>query len=277
MAKSQKTLQELNLEDDFLFAKVMSDKEICRRVIEKILDIKIKEIKMPEEQKVIDILLDSKAVRLDVYVNDDKGTVYNVEMQQGKQTNLAKRSRYYQGSIDLDKISKGKDYLTLNKSYVIFSCTKDPFGKGRHKYTFRNVCIEDNSIELGDETDKVFLNTSGTLTDVDDEMMEFLSYVKNSTDEAAHSAKSDLVKAINQKVNHVKHDKKMEVEYMTLLERDRLNFVEGKEEGREEGRKEGRIEEKIQMATKLLLRGMSIDEVASITELTREKVASLIE
>ena len=115
------------------------------------------------------------------------------------------------------------------------------------------------------------------MTDVDDEMMEFLSYVKNSTDEAASSAKSDLVKAINQKVNHVKHDKKMEVEYMTLLERDRLNFVEGKEEGREEGRKEGRIEEKIQMATKLLLRGMSIDEVASITELTREKVASLIE
>ena len=29
MAKTQKTLQELNLEDDFLFAKVMSDKEIC--------------------------------------------------------------------------------------------------------------------------------------------------------------------------------------------------------------------------------------------------------
>ena len=60
---------------------------------------------------------------------------------------------------------------------------------------------------------------------------------------------------------------------MTLLERDRLNFVEGKEEDREEGR----IEEKIQMATKLLLRGMSIDEVASITELTKEKVASLVE
>ena len=56
---------------------------------------------------------------------------------------------------------------------------------------------------------------------------------------------------------------------MTLLERDRLNFVEGK--------KEGRIKEKIQMATKLLIRGMSIDEVASITELPREIVASLIE
>lgn len=47
-------------------------------------------------------------------------------------------------------------------------------------------------------------------------------------------SKSDLVKAINQKVNHVKHDKAIEVQYMTLLERDRINFVEGKEEGRTE-------------------------------------------
>ena len=267
MAKNQKKLQELNLEDDFLFAKVMSDREICRRVIEKILDIKIKEIKMPEEQKVIDLLLDSKSVRLDVYVNDEKGTVYNVEMQRGKNINLAKRSRYYQGNIDLDKISKGDDYLTLNKSYVIFICTFDPFGKGRHRYTFRNLCVEDNSIELKDETDKVFLNTSGILNDVDEEMIEFLQYVEQSTDEVAQNAKSDLVKAINQKVNHVKHDKAMEVQYMTLLERDRLNFEEGVEEGIEKG--------KMLMAKKLLVKGMSIDEVVAISELTKEQVEAI--
>jgi hypothetical protein len=29
-----KTLKELNLEDDFLFAKVMSDKEICKELLE---------------------------------------------------------------------------------------------------------------------------------------------------------------------------------------------------------------------------------------------------
>ncbi len=267
MAKNQKKLQELNLEDDFLFAKVMSDREICRRVIEKILDIKIKEIKMPEEQKVIDLLLDSKSVRLDVYVNDEKGTVYNVEMQRGKNINLAKRSRYYQGNIDLDKISKGDDYLTLNKSYVIFICTFDPFGKERHRYTFRNLCVEDNSIELKDETDKVFLNTSGILNDVDEEMIEFLQYVEQSTDEVAKNAKSDLVKAINQKVNHVKHDKAMEVQYMTLLERDRLNFEEGVEEGIEKG--------KMLMAKKLLVKGMSIDEVVAISELTKEQVEAI--
>ena len=266
MAKNQKKLQELNLEDDFLFAKVMSDKDICRRIIEKVLDIKIKKIKMPQEQKVIDLLLDSKSVRLDVYVNDEKGTVYNVEMQRGKNINLAKRSRYYQGNIDLDKISKGDDYLTLNKSYVIFICTFDPFGKGRHRYTFRNLCVEDNSIELKDETDKVFLNTSGILNDVDEEMIEFLQYVEQSTDEVAKNAKSDLVKAINQKVNHVKHDKAMEVQYMTLLERDRLNFVEGKEEGRTEA---------IEQSAKALMDILDDETISKKLKLPIERVKEL--
>lgn len=51
MPKVNKTIQELNLEDDFLFAKVMSDKEICRKVLEKILGISIKKVVVPSIQK----------------------------------------------------------------------------------------------------------------------------------------------------------------------------------------------------------------------------------
>ena len=87
-------------------------------------------------------------------------------MQKGKRKNLAKRSSYYQGSIDLDMISKGEDYTKLKKSFVVFICTFDPFDKGRHLYTFENRCNEDVSLVLGDETTKVFLNTRGTLQDV---------------------------------------------------------------------------------------------------------------
>ena len=133
-----KLIQNLNLADDFLFAKVMSDKVICKKVLEEILNIKIQEIKMPEQQKVIDLVLDSKSVRLDIYVNDEHNTIYNVEMQKSSHKNLAKRSRYYQGNIDLDMIQKGEDYEKLRKSFVIFICTFDPFNKGRHIYTFQN-------------------------------------------------------------------------------------------------------------------------------------------
>lgn len=52
---TEKTIQELNLEDDFLFAKVMTDKEICRKVLEKILNVPIKEVVLPTTQRTIDI------------------------------------------------------------------------------------------------------------------------------------------------------------------------------------------------------------------------------
>ena len=48
-----KTLKELNLEDDFLLAKVMSNKEICKELVEKILEIEIEKIEMVQEQKTI--------------------------------------------------------------------------------------------------------------------------------------------------------------------------------------------------------------------------------
>ncbi len=84
-------------------------------------------------------------------------------------------------------------------------------------------------------------------------------------------AKSNLVKEIHQKVNEVRHDYRMEAEYMTLLERDRVN----KEIGREEGREEGREQEKIQTAKKLLAMGMDIKQIAIITELTEGQIEKL--
>ena len=113
-----KTLKELNLEDDFLFAKVMSNKEVCKELLEKVLEIEIEKVEMVQEQKTIDLLLESKGIRLDVYVKDENNTIYNVEMQRGRHKNLPKRLRYYQGTIDLDLISKGEDYKKLTKSYI---------------------------------------------------------------------------------------------------------------------------------------------------------------
>ena len=247
-----KTLKELNLEDDFLFAHVMSDKEICKEFLEKLLEVEIEKIEMPENQKTIDLLLESKGIRLDIYVKDENNTVYNVEMQRGKHKNIPKRLRYYQGNIDLDLINKGEDYRKLSKSYIIFICTFDLFNKGRHKYTFETVCKEDNSIKLEDDTNKIILNTKGIIKDLNNEIIEFLKYVEHSDSEIANKAKGDLVKNIHKKVIEVKNNPKVEVEFMTLLERDREKIEEGIEKGIEKGRKEGKLEEKLEIARNLL-------------------------
>ena len=61
-------------------------------------------------------------------------------------------------------MERGKSYNELNRSYIIFICRFNLFPQiGRHKYTFANLCREDTAIELGDETEKIFLCTRGIL------------------------------------------------------------------------------------------------------------------
>lgn len=80
MTKNRPTLQELNLSDDFLFAKVMENEEVCRRLLEKILDLKIKKVRFVEPQLTKDVVHDAKSVRLDIFLDDEENSVYTVSI-----------------------------------------------------------------------------------------------------------------------------------------------------------------------------------------------------
>ena len=211
----------------------------------------------------IDLLLDSKGIRLDIYVKDENNTVYNVEMQRGKHRNIPKRLRYYQGNIDLDLISKGEDYIKLAKSYIIFICTFDLFGAGRHKYTFETVCVEDNTIKLKDDTNKIILNTKGILNDLSEELIEFLEYIEHSNDKTAEEASGELVKNVHKRVMEVKNNPNVEVEFMTLLERDREKIAEGLEE------------KAIDVAREMLKDKEPIEKIMKYTKLSKEDILKI--
>ncbi len=113
-----KKYEELDITDSFMFAKVMSNKDLCKTMLEQILNIKIREIKYLDYEDTIQISLGSKGVRLDIYVEDDENTVFNLEMQTTKYEELPKRSRYYQDIIDLNLIEKGEAYDIQTKNKV---------------------------------------------------------------------------------------------------------------------------------------------------------------
>ena len=123
---------------------------------------------------------------------------------------------------------------------------------------------------MGDETTKIFLNTKGTVPDVDEDMQEFLSYVENTTDAFAKQALSPLIQEIHRRVKEVKESKEMEVEYMTLLQRDRENIELGREEGREEGAKNAT------KIIKLYNKGMDSTNISSSLQLDLEYVNFVI-
>ncbi len=217
--------ENLKISNDFIFAKVMRNPELCKGLLERLLDIKIDHIEYPEEQKAIDIAKDSKSVRLDVYLKDGNGTVYNVEIQTTSNKNLPKRTRYYAGMIDLNEIEKGADYNRLPKSFVIFICTFDVFGRGRWKYTFQNVCMEDKKLLLNDGTVKIFFNTTGTKGRINKDTKNILEFIEGG------AAGDGFTGKLEQEVIKIKENKEWQVEYMTLMMREREKYNEGKIEG----------------------------------------------
>ena len=279
---TQKKWEDLELKDDFMFAKVMRDPKLCREMLERLLEIEIASIEYPEEQKTIDLSYDSRSVRLDLYVKDDRNTVYNVEIQTVDTRELPKRSRYYQGMIDLNLIEKGEPYRKLNRSYVIFICTFDPFGEGLYRYTFENLCKEQKNISLNDEAIKLFFNTTGTKGEVTGEARAFLKYVGGTASNDAY------VKELQSKIETVKQNKEWRREYMILLERDNENIEkgfqqgmkEGLEQGLQKGLQQGIAEEKRRIAKSLLqmsilpeekiaaAAGISLEELQEIKKLS---------
>ncbi len=228
METKQTKWEELSISNDFLFGKVMQNPELCKELLQRILpDLNIERIEYPELQKNINVDMDAHSVRLDVYVKDDKETVYDIEMQVSDTKELPKRSRYYQGMIDLQLVDAGQHYKKLNKSYIIFICPFDLYGKGRHIYTFENICKEDNSISMGDEAIKIFLNADGTMDDVSRELKAFLDYV------AGQKPEDSYVEKLEEAVQEAKKNREWRHEYMTLLMRDQENVEKGKEYGEE--------------------------------------------
>jgi len=162
----KKNYGELTFVDDFMFCKVIvNNLKLCKSLLELVLNVKIRKIVDVTKQKSIDVKADAKSVRLDVYVEDDEDSVYDVEMQAAVNKELPKRSRYYQGMIDLNLIDKGAKYKELKRSYVIFICTEDLFNRGFPVYTFENRCKEDYELLLGDDTVKYSLTQMGIWMD----------------------------------------------------------------------------------------------------------------
>ena len=237
MGNNIKRFEELEIQDDFMFGVIMRNPKYCKPFLETVLNIKIERIEYPKSQEIIDLSSDAKSVRLDVYVEDGKGTVYNIEMQTTSNKNIPKRMRYYQGMIDLNILEKGEDYRSLKKSFVIFVCTFDLFGQGRHVYTFENRCVQDLELPLSDDTVKIILNTKGILDDVSIEMKSLLDYIDGKEPE------DDFTRELDDAVNEVRDNEKWRLEYMTLQmsyqEKYELGVQDGIELGREQGIEQG--------------------------------------
>ena len=240
-------LSELPLRNDFMFGQVMRTEKICKLFLEALLDIEIQQIKFLDRQKDFTDSYEYHGIRLDVYLKDEKGTVFNVEIQADRRDDLPRRVRFYQSGIDRGELPKGADYADLSESYIIFVCDFDCFHIGK-AVGERVSFLKDTDVPYEDGSHVFFLNSRYTEANASKPILEFLDLVRTNDMEKPYE--TPLGQMARERIQEVRSDKVLEVSYMTyaqkMMDERRIGYmdglVEGREEGREEGRKEGRME-----------------------------------
>lgn len=261
----------LTLRNNFMFRLVMEKQELCKKLIECILGIKIKSISYMEHEKSFEANLKSKGIRLDLFVIDEDGVAYDIEMQMDNSYKefLGRRTRYYISTMDNNALKKGERYSQLRKSYVIFICTFDPFGRGLAKYTFNAICNEDHSLVLDDGVTRVFINTEGDRHRISKELASFIGYI--STGEVT----DDYTKDLDEEVRALRNDDGRERDYMTYMQ----TIMEHEDMAYSQGITQGISQANKAMAIKMLKANKPYEEISEFTELTmsdiRELAASL--
>lgn len=209
-----------------MFAAVMMDEEIAKGVLERALGIEIAKVEVSYEKSII-YNPEYKGVRLDVYVKDDKGTHFDVEMQVANEK-ILKRARYYHSQIDVDLLESGIDYEKLSDSYVIFICDFDPIGLGKYKYTRKQIIEEAPSYKYNDGSYTVFLSTKGTNDDeVSAELRKFLKFAGANKENASMDYEDEFIAKLQRSIEKVRNDREFRSRYMLLEDLMNEKYKEG--------------------------------------------------
>ena len=131
---------------------------------------------------------------------------------------------------------------------MIFICDFDPFDRGKYRYTFRNMCLEEQGFSLQDGLTTMFLSTCGTNPgEVPEGLVSFLRYIGLSLQESTKDSENGYVRQLQAAVRRVKASREWEARFMILQEmlRDehKTGYAEGETKGIEKGMAKGRVED----------------------------------
>ena len=258
--------------NDFIFALVMRDPDICKGIAELIIpDEEIGEVKIAasensspdkkNEKDELEIALqaylnfgkDMRGVRFDAYVKTADKWI-DIEMQTTNKHDLEKRSRYYHALMDTDCLEKGGRFKDLKNTYVVFICTFDYLGLGEPMYVVESY-IRKNDLHFNEGASKILLNKLGS----------FYEYINDPT-----KVGSKLIEGIDERVQKYNtpewRERLVTLEYM---------IAEAKDEGIAEGEASGRAAEKIEMARAMKNDKEPIDKIIKYTGLSKEEIEKI--
>ena len=280
-----KRYEDLDITDNFMFAKVFSNEDVAKDFLQDILKITIEKIEVVTEASAQEDPF-HKSVRFDVLVREESsselksvrnlpgvGRYFDIELQMDDTGELPKRARYYQGMCDLDALGKGANYEELQEQYILFLCPKDIFGKGKPIYRFQNREESDPKILMGDLCYKNYYIFRKFDEIKDASIREYMRYF------ATQEHRSEKMERIHRLVERYRQDPVTRKAYMTLEQeldiRYKRGLEKGLERGRSEGVAEGRADERKELAKAFRDDGVPIELISKRTGLSPEEIRAL--
>ncbi len=245
MGYTKKTLQELDLIDNFLSNAIASNQEVnepfYRLLLSVLLGKELKTIRVQAQQIIPATTPELRGIRMDVEITEEQEgivtNVYDLEPHLGDGLHLPRHNRYYQAKIDGRYVKRGlNDFSAIPNLYVITITNYDIFGKDYMMYTVRNRCEEVRELEYDDGLKFIYFYTKGQKGG-SQAIKNMLTYIQNSD---SKNAVDDATRMMDSYVSRVKNLPEVEAGYMTLGD-----WIDGiKEDMREDLRQEVKEEVK---------------------------------
>ena len=276
-------MQELNElitpKRDIIFKKLFGEEgneRIVKGFLEAILDIEIEEVDLDLSSELLPEYADGKESRVDVRTKLKDGTEVNIEMQTDKRAFHDKRCLNYWAKLYANQIKRGDPYLKLHKTICIWIIDDEIWPEFKeyqsdwriieqnHQISSYFNDLEFHMIELKKFREDVTIKSSRKnfwLWFIDHTNKEMVEMACMSSEEIAEAKKEyERITAIPGLVEQI------EAEEMARRDKELREY---------NAREEGRVEGKLETAERMLKAGYSIDEIITITGLSKEKIMEL--
>ncbi len=268
-----------------LFGEVGSER-ITKKFLEAILDKKLEEVDLTGNIVLRRENLEDKMGVLDVLVKINNDEYCNVEMQMAEKEKLLERILYYWSRIYAKNLKSGNDYENLKKTIEVLIVNFEINELKKLEYHSKWKIIEEKERKLILTEDleihiielpKIY-KLKGE--EQEEELIKWLNFIEDPESKKVeeYMKENKEIKEAKEKLEVMSEDERMQIlaelrEKAIRDEKAERRFAERK--GRELGLKEGRNIEKKETAKKMKTKGLPIEIIEEITNLTKDEINTL--
>ena len=274
----EKETKKLVMKDDIMFKAFFSragNEKFLKSFLNAILGKEIKIKKVIHDARLEQMAREEKYGILDLDVELEDGKIINIEMQMKNNNNMEERTTFYAGKKISEQLEIGYNYKELKKVIIISILNYNFIDLPEYVTKTIRVADKHREYEINNNVEYYYIELKKFREqnpDMKEPINQWLAFIDME--------RGDLLEMAEKENKTIKEAK----EYYEVLTGDaelkrlaeiRLMSALEEQSALDTARNEGAEQNKIEIAKKLLRKGMTIEEIAEITGLSKAAIEKL--